>query len=68
MLLSSAAGAWVTASAYMRRQMSVVNVYAQEMAYHVGDEREMMLCHKEYKRKLGPGMYREAMFKVMDIS
>lgn len=44
--------------------MSVVNAYAQEMAYHAGDEREMALCHKEYKGKLGPGMYRETMFKV----
>lgn len=48
--------------------MSVVTAYAQEMAFHVGDEREMLLCHKEYKRKLGPGMYREEMLKVRRVS
>lgn len=42
----------------------MVEAYGDEMTYHVGNEKEMMLCHKEYKRKLGPGMYREAMFKA----
>lgn len=41
-----------------------MEAYADEMTYHVGNEREMGLCHKEYKKKLGPGLYREAMFKV----
>ena len=38
------------------------------MTYHVGDEREMELCVKEYKGKLGPKLYREAMFKVRWIA
>lgn len=59
-----AAGAWVTGSAFIRRQNSLVEAYADEMAYHVGSEREIMLCHKEYKGKLGPGLYRNSMFKV----
>lgn len=41
-----------------------MEAFADEMTYHIGDEREMGLCIKEYKGKLGPKLYREAMFKV----
>lgn len=51
-------------SAFLGRQKDLVEAYADEMTYHVGDEREMMLCDKEYKGKVGPGLYRETMFKV----
>lgn len=48
----------------MNRQKDLVEAFADEMTYHIGDEKEMELCIKEYKGKLGPAMYREAMFKV----
>lgn len=41
-----------------------MEAFADEMTYHIGDEKEMELCIKEYKGKLGPKLYREAMFKV----
>lgn len=58
------AGAWVTGTAFINRQTDLVEAFADEMTYHIGDEREMGLCIKEYKGKLGPKLYREAMFKV----
>lgn len=58
------AGMWVTGTAFINRQTDLVEAFADEMTYHVGDEREMELCVKEYKGKLGPKLYREAMFKV----
>lgn len=58
------AGAWATVSSIMKRQEALVEAYADEITYHVGDEREMQLCHKEYKGKIGPKLYRETMFKV----
>lgn len=58
------AGVWVTGTAFVNRQTDLVEAFADEMTYHIGDEKEMELCIKEYKGKLGPAMYREAMFKV----
>ncbi|CAM9390517.1 unnamed protein product [Ectocarpus sp. 12 AP-2014] len=56
-------GVWVTGTAFVNRQTDLVEAFADEMTYHIGDEKEMELCIKEYKGKLGPAMYREAMFK-----
>ncbi|CAN0064806.1 unnamed protein product, partial [Ectocarpus fasciculatus] len=56
-------GVWVTGTAFVNRQTDLVEAFADEMTYHIGDEKEMELCIKEYKGKLGPGLYREAMFK-----
>ena len=61
------AGLWVAASNFVKRQSDLVSVYADEMTYHLGDEREMQLCHREYTRKLGPGMYRNNMYKVRKL-
>lgn len=60
---SIGAAGWVGVTTFISRQADLVEAYADEMTYHVGNEREMGLCHKEYKKKLGPGLYREAMFK-----
>ncbi|CAM9407966.1 unnamed protein product, partial [Hapterophycus canaliculatus] len=62
-LATITAGMWVTGTAFINRQTDLVDAFADEMTYHVGDEREMELCVKEYKGKLGPKLYREAMFK-----
>eukprot|EP00752_Nemacystus_decipiens_P006823 g6125.t1 len=62
-LATITAGAWVTGSAFINRQADLVEAFADEMTYHIGDEREMELCIKEYKGKLGPMLYRESMFK-----
>lgn len=61
------AAAWVSGTAFINRQTELVEAFADEMTYHVGDEREMELCVKEYKGKLGPKLYREAMFKVRTV-
>lgn len=58
------AGAWVVGTTLVKRQSDLVNEYAEDMAIHVGDERELALCHKEFKKKIGPKLYRESMFKV----
>lgn len=50
----------------VQRQSDLVNEYAEDMAIHVGDERELALCHKEFKKKIGPKLYRESMFKVRE--
>ncbi len=55
----------MSGTAFINRQTELVEAFADEMTYHVGDEREMELCVKEYKGKLGPKLYREAMFKVL---
>eukprot|EP00904_Undaria_pinnatifida_P004391 jgi/Undpi1/13953/HiC_scaffold_9.g03604.m1 len=57
------AGAWVVGTTLVKRQSDLVNEYAEDMAIHVGDERELALCHKEFKKKIGPKLYRESMFK-----
>lgn len=54
----------MAATNFLKRQSDLVNAYGDEMTYYVGDEREMELCHKEYKGKLGPAMYRDNMYKV----
>ena len=66
-LCASLAGAWVTGSAFINRQTDLVEAFADEMTYHIGDEREMGLCIKEFKGKLGPKLYRESMFKVTGL-
>lgn len=58
------AGAYVAGSSFFKRQSALVEAFADEMSYHVGDEKEMALCLKEYKGKIGPMLYRETMFKV----
>lgn len=63
-MLHHVAGVWVTGNAFVDRQTQLVEAFADEMTYHIGDDREMELCVKEYKGKLGPKLYREAMFKV----
>lgn len=54
----------MAATNFLKRQSDLVNAYGDEMTYYVGDEKEMELCHKEYKGKLGPAMYRDSMYKV----
>lgn len=63
----SVAGAWVTGSAFIGRQADLVEAFADEVTYHIGDEKEMGLCIKEYKGKLGPKLYRQSMFKVTGL-
>lgn len=58
----------MTGTAFINRQTDLVEAFADEMTYHIGDEREMELCIKEYKGKLGPKLYRQAMFKVTFVA
>lgn len=49
--------------AFVKRQNNLVDRYANEMVYHSADEQEMSACHKDFKRKLGPGQKRKQMLQ-----
>jgi hypothetical protein len=55
-------GCYKAGQTYFARQEALVDEYAVEAAENIDNWQQVESVHKRYKRKLGPGQFREEMF------
>jgi len=64
LLASAAVAAWQSNKVYLRRQSALIDDFARNMVFHLGDDREMATCYKCFKQQLGPGRYTPRMYEA----
>lgn len=63
LLATAAIASWQSNRMYRQRQQALLDEFGATMVFHLGDTQELSATIQQFRRQLGPGSFRGAMFQ-----